>query len=124
MDPTKAAGSAMGFIAKPLEAFAGLALTVAVIGGLGVWANVWTEKQAIAFATAPLEAIAHFLLMVIAPFADFGVVIGVIYMLSSLKRGLEIIVCSAIVAGISWHFGGQDWIGPAVGGIGHPGLGR
>lgn len=124
MDPKKAAGGIAGFFVKPLEGLAALALIVSVIGGGGVWAGLWTERQAIAFVAPPLEASAHFFLMILAPFADFAVIIGLAYFLHSAQKAIAIVVGAGIVAFISWHFGGQDWIGGVLATIGHPGAGR
>jgi hypothetical protein len=119
VDPTKVGSFAVNLIVKPLEGLALLTMAVAAIAGVGVSANWWTLDQVMAFVTPIFGNVAIALVKIVGPVADLALVVGLVTALHSLKRGMEIGIAAGIVAAISWHFGGQDWIASLPALVGH-----
>jgi hypothetical protein len=124
MDPTKIGGVFVSWLLKPLEALVLLALAYGVVVGIGITASLWTMDQAMAFTTPIVGNVVVAVLKVLGPVSDLAIVVGLATALHSLKRGLEIAVCAAIVALISLHFGGQDWMASVPALFHHPVAGR
>jgi len=110
VDPSKVAGAGLKLLAKPLEGLVLLAMAYGAIAGVGVWASWWTAEEAMAFVRPILISVAIVLLQLMGPVADLTIAIALVYAIHSLKKGAEIATGAAIVALISWRFGGQDWI--------------
>jgi hypothetical protein len=110
VDPTKIGSVFVSWLLKPLEALVLLVLAWGVIVGIGITIGLWSMHQAMAFTTPILADIGVAILQVLGPVSDLVLIVGLATALHNMRRGLEIAFGSAIVALVSLHFGGQDWV--------------
>ena len=111
MDPTKIGSVFVSWLLKPLEALVLLALAYGVVVGVGITTGLWTMDQAMAFTTPIIGNVVGAVLKVLGPVSDLAIVVGLATALHNIRRGLEIALCAAVVALVSLHYGGQDWMG-------------
>ncbi len=109
-----------GLLLKPLEALAFLVVLTGVIVGVGISASWWTADQAMAVITPLLGNIAVVLIKFAGPAADLVLVTALVTALHNWRRAFEVGAAAIVVALVSAHFGGQDWMASLPALIHHP----